>query len=95
MTKNIKIHFSAHLFNAIFYCKLQPVKVWSAEGVRVLTCFNVPIQYGLYFLCGPTQVEETHHKVFTLHGESLVIILQHTLENTLMQGVHAQTRTLP
>lgn len=75
--------FNTHPFNFIFYCEFQPVQVLSAEGVRVLTCFGVPVQYGLHFLCVPTQVEQTHHKVFALHGEILVIILQHTSENTL------------
>lgn len=75
---------NTHLFNLIFYCEFQPVKVLSAGGVSVLTRLSVPIQYGLDFLRVSTQVQKAHHKVFTLCGEICVIVLQHTLKNTFM-----------
>ena len=74
-----KIHLfifcSSYLLDFILDGQYDTAEAGSVVGAW-RTLINVTIQYGLYFLCVPTKVQHTHHKVLTLHGQRTVVILQ-------------------
>ena len=68
------IFWSSYLLDFVLDGQYDTTEAGSAVGAR-RTLVHVAVQYGLHFLCVPTKVQHTHHKVLTLHGQLTVVIL--------------------
>lgn len=66
--------FRFYLFDFVLDGQFDTAEAGSVVGARG-ALVHVAVQYGLYFLCVPTKVQHTNHKVLTLHGQLTVVIL--------------------
>lgn len=74
MTDSSVIFWSSYLLDFVLDGQYDAAEAGSVVGAR-RALVHVAVQYGLHFLCVPTKVQHTHHKVLTLHGQLTVVIL--------------------
>ena len=71
---SLNVNKTSHLLDFILDGQFDAAEAGSVVGARRAQV-HVTVQYGLHFLCVPTKVQHTHHKVLTLHGELAVVVL--------------------
>lgn len=82
--KTVSVHFS-YLFDFVLDGEFDTaeagaiVRAWWAQ-------IHVAVQYGLNLLRVPTKVQHTHYKVFTLHGQLTVVVLQERTQKNRVEN---------